>query len=242
MTGRDHFLVQLTLYRVARERWSSIINHLVDRFWLSPFVDRTTGSYSVGMQRRLAIALSLVHAPAVVILDEPTAGLDPRTRRDVWQLVADLKAEGKTVILSTQYLEEADVLCDRLYLIDGGRVVLAGTPAELKQHITEHAGLRVRTNLDATRLVALVEAAAGVTGTIDGQDACFAPASADVVAAVTGVCARYRLDIRRLAVDVPELDDVFLRFTRHDPAAEPISRHKMDLTTRRARGGGNRWT
>jgi ABC-2 type transport system ATP-binding protein len=241
MTGRDHFEVQLALYGVARRDWARIIPPLVERFALAPFVDRTTGCYSVGMQRRLAIALSLVHDPRVVILDEPTAGLDPGTRRRVWQLVTDLKSDGKTVLLSTQYLEEADLLCDRVYLIDRGVVVLAGTPAELKRTLASDQVLRIATDLDSAGLVAAVAEATGVLGTADAEEARFAPATTEVVMAVARVCADRRLHIRRLALDAPGLDDVFLHFTGHDPTAEGLSAPRMDLTTRRARGAGKRW-
>lgn len=225
MTGRDHFVMQLALYRVQRDRWPGIINDLVARFSLSSFVDRTAGSYSVGMQRRLALALSLVHAPPIVVLDEPTAGLDPRTRRDVWELVRDTKAEGKTIIFSTQYLEEADLLCDRLYVIDRGRVVLSGRPAELKRRLGAGV-LCIGTDTAPQRLVALVSDAIGIAGIAREQDATFSPANADTITAVTALCAQHELEIRHLVVETPTLDDVFLHFTGHEPAPSPLSNQR----------------
>ncbi|ATZ26128.1 Daunorubicin/doxorubicin resistance ATP-binding protein DrrA [Streptomyces lavendulae subsp. lavendulae] len=130
MTGR---LTGLSA-REARAR----AGELLDRFGLSEAADRLTKTYSGGMRRRLDLAASLVGKPAVLFLDEPTTGLDPRSRAELWDLVRELRADGTTVLLTTQYLEEADRLADRVTVLDSGRVTAEGTPAELKARVAGH--------------------------------------------------------------------------------------------------------
>ncbi len=120
--------------RAARAR----ADELLDRFGLAEAAGRTAKSYSGGMRRRLNLAASLVARPEVIFLDEPTAGLDPRSRQDLWELVRELRADGTSVLLTTQYLEEADRLADRVAVLAGGRIAAEGTPAELKSRVAGH--------------------------------------------------------------------------------------------------------
>ena len=108
---------------------------LLERFELDEAADKTAMTYSGGMKRKLDLAMTLVGDPRVIFLDEPTTGLDPRSRRTMWQIIRDLVAEGTTILLTTQYLDEADQLADRIAVLDGGRIVAEGTPAELKAQI-----------------------------------------------------------------------------------------------------------
>ncbi|NYE36129.1 ABC-2 type transport system ATP-binding protein [Nocardioides cavernae] len=132
LTGRQNLDMYARLHhlraRAARQRASE----LLELFGLTAAADRSVGHYSGGMRRRLDLAVSMVRSPHVLFLDEPTTGLDPRSRIAVWDAVRDLARAGTTVLLTTQYLEEADRLCDRITVVDGGRVAAAGSPAELK--------------------------------------------------------------------------------------------------------------
>ncbi len=136
LTGRDHMRLQTTLQGVPKAKRRERGDELIDRVGLTDAADRKVGGYSGGMKRRLDVALALVHSPRVLFLDEPTTGLDPSSRADLWAEVARLaRDDGVTVFLTTQYLEEADVLADRVGIIDRGKIVAEGTPEALKAQI-----------------------------------------------------------------------------------------------------------
>jgi len=136
LTGRDHLRLQSTLQGVPKEQRRSRADELLERVGLADAADRKVAGYSVGMKRRLDLALALVHRPRILFLDEPTTGLDPQSRTALWEEVAKLRREdGVTVFLTTQYLEEADVLADRVGIIDQGKLVAEGTPTALKAEI-----------------------------------------------------------------------------------------------------------
>jgi ABC-2 type transport system ATP-binding protein len=194
---------------------------LLERFDLTEAGRRTVSTWSGGMRRRLDLAAGLVGAPSVIFLDEPTTGLDPRSRQAVWQVVTGLAADGVTVFLTTQYLEEADRLADRVAVLDGGRVVADGTPAQLKDQV---AGQR----LD----LVLADAAAfdDVGRRLDGRVVRRDPAQLTIGVATDGSAAQVRalLDevdparraVDRFAVQRASLDDVYLALTGH-PAEHP---------------------
>jgi len=135
MTGRELIRLQATLHGLAREEGNRRAEALLDRVGLERAADRRVGTYSGGMRRRLDLASALVHEPEVLFLDEPTTGLDPVSRKAIWEEVSKLNAEGTTVFLTTQYLEEADQLANRVGIIDSGRIVAEGTPASLKAEV-----------------------------------------------------------------------------------------------------------
>ena len=136
LTARDHLRLQATLQSVPKEQRGPRAEELLHRVGLVDAADRKVAGYSGGMKRRLDLALALVHSPRILFLDEPTTGLDPQSRTDIWNEVALMRREaGVTVFLTTQYLEEADVLADRVGIIDSGKIVAEGTPAELKAEI-----------------------------------------------------------------------------------------------------------
>ena len=136
LTGREHMRLQTALHGLPRSRRRERGSELLERVGLTGAADRRVGSYSGGMKRRLDLALALVHEPRVLFLDEPTTGLDPQSRADLWQEVSRLAREqGVTVFLTTQYLEEADVLADHIGIINHGRIVAEGTPESLKAEI-----------------------------------------------------------------------------------------------------------
>ena len=136
LTGRDHLKLQTMLQGIPRAERPGRVDALLERVGLDFAADRKVGGYSGGMKRRLDLALALVHRPRVIFLDEPTTGLDPQSRTALWEEVARLRREdGVTIFLTTQYLEEADVLADRVGIIDHGHIVAEGTPAALKAEI-----------------------------------------------------------------------------------------------------------
>jgi ABC-2 type transport system ATP-binding protein len=137
MTGRELLALQAVLYGIPRAESRGRTEELLERVGLTAAADRRVGTYSGGMRRRLDLALSLIHRPTVLFLDEPTTGLDPMSRVALWEEVRRLNREGTTVMLTTQYLEEADQLADRVAIIDHGRIVRLGTPAELKADVRE---------------------------------------------------------------------------------------------------------
>jgi ABC-2 type transport system ATP-binding protein len=133
LTGRENLILIADLHHLGRAEARRRAAELLDRFDLTEAADRPAATYSGGMRRRLDLAMTLVREPKLIFLDEPTTGLDPRSRRLMWDLIRDLVAGGATVFLTTQYLEEADQLADQILLLDGGRVVAEGTPDELKR-------------------------------------------------------------------------------------------------------------
>jgi ABC-2 type transport system ATP-binding protein len=241
MTGAEHFEVQSALYRIPRARARARAAELVERFDLGAYAGRLVGQYSGGIQRRLALALALLGDPPAIIFDEPSVGLDPRSRRNLWDLVRTLAREGRSVLLSTQYLEEADELCDRVYLIDHGRIVLAGPPPELKRTVGG-ATLRVEVAGEPRALLAALDGRAPPDATVDGQTVVFAlDGDVEVAGLVLAAAREHGVALRRLQVAEPTLDDVFLHHTGRALEAEPLSGAGFDLGARMQRGGGKKW-
>jgi ABC-2 type transport system ATP-binding protein len=166
LTGREHLLLQATLQGISKAERKQRADALLERVGLADAADRRVGGYSGGMKRRLDLALALVHQPRILFLDEPTTGLDPASRVTVWDEVRRINERGATVFLTTQYLEEADQLCDRLAIIDDGRIVREGTPASLKAGLRERLGLAREATLDDVFLDATGRARTHVAGEV----------------------------------------------------------------------------
>lgn len=203
----------------AKER----AGELLDAFGLAEAAKRQVRTYSGGMRRRLDIAASLVLTPEVLFLDEPTTGLDPRSRNQVWDIVRAIAAEGTTVLLTTQYLEEADRLADRLAVIDHGRLIAEGTSRELKASVgagTLHVRLVDAARRDEARL--LLAKALGVDVTPGGEPAALSAKVADEAKAADALTALSRGGIRvaDFSMGSPSLDEVFLALTGR-PAESP---------------------
>ncbi len=138
-TGREDLMLQAQLFGLSEEKARRRANELITALELEPFVDRFSRTYSGGQRRKLDIALGMVHQPAVLFLDEPTTGLDPVSRAQLWSQIRQLRSQGTTVFLTTHYMDEADVLCDRIAIIDKGRIVAEDSPSGLKrQHLGRH--------------------------------------------------------------------------------------------------------
>ncbi|MGH3308766.1 MAG: ATP-binding cassette domain-containing protein, partial [Nocardioides sp.] len=192
---------------------------LLERFELTDAADKGVKQYSGGMRRRLDLAASMVLAPQVLFLDEPTTGLDPRGRNEVWDAIRALVAGGTTVLLTTQYLDEADQLSDRVTVIDRGRTVATGTPAELKRTVGgDQIEVLAAPGADLDRVV---EAFVGVASDAPEVVAELRTVTAPVenrVAALTAVAGRLQADgvaVEDISLRRPTLDDVFLRLTGH---------------------------
>ncbi|WP_051027615.1 ATP-binding cassette domain-containing protein [Nocardia higoensis] len=220
LTGRENLRLMADLWHLPRARAAQLIDDLLVRFDLVEAADRVASGYSGGMTRRLDLAMTLVGGPRVLFLDEPTTGLDPRSRRAVWQTIDNLVADtGVTVFLTTQYLEEADQLADRIAVLDGGRIVAEGTAAELKRLVP---GGHIR--LEFTDRAELDAAAAGLPGSRvvdDGDHPTLAVPGDGGVRALRTVLDqldRVGVEATALAVQTPTLDDVFLTLTGHPTA------------------------
>jgi ABC-2 type transport system ATP-binding protein len=224
MTGRELMELQATLHGIPRKAVAARAADLIERVGLSQAAERRVGTYSGGMRRRLDLAMALIHAPEVLFLDEPTTGLDPTSRATLWDEVRRLRDEGTTVFLTTQYLEEADQLADRVGIIDHGRIVAEGTPEALKAEVG-------RPHLDIT----LAASDGAENATVDAEAAALAVAPYGELCATTpGVHVSLRvadgaaamapvvraLDDAGFAVEGievvrPTLDDVFAEKTGH---------------------------
>jgi ABC-2 type transport system ATP-binding protein len=216
LTGRENLRLMADLGHLDRRRAPAVVEHLLARFDLVAAADRRAATYSGGMKRRLDLAMTLVPAPRLIFLDEPTTGLDPRSRRDLWGVVRELVADGVTVFLTTQYLEEADQLADRIGVLDGGRLVAEGTAAELKRLVPGgHVELQVA---DGARLA---ELARRLPGAVPNAESLTVTLPHDgSITALRGLLAGIDDDgaVTGLTVHTPDLDDVFLALTEQVPA------------------------
>lgn len=224
MTALEHFQVQAALYGVPRAMAASRTRSLIEMFGLTPYADRQAAQFSVGLQRRLVLALSLLHDPPVLILDEPTAGLDPQSRRMVWELLGSLREEGRTIIFSTQLLEEADVLAQRLYVISDGQVVAEGTPSQLRKEYGERV-LRVHVagSLDPAAEVLAAQLPGLGSPRRAGDSLVFAVTGDGADAErVAPVLTRAGIDYLEVSFGRPSLEDAFVRLTGESVRVEPL--------------------
>jgi ABC-2 type transport system ATP-binding protein len=211
LTGRENLLMMGDLHHLPRGESRRIADELLARFDLVDAAGKTAKTYSGGMTRRLDLAMTLVGAPRIIFLDEPTTGLDPRSRHAMWDIIRELVAGGVTVFLTTQYLEEADELADRIAVLDRGRIVAEGTPEELKRLVP---GGHIRLTF-ADRAV-LDAAALAVGGTARADGLTLAVPSDGGVRSLRTVLDRLDtagIEPEGLSVHTPDLDDVFLTLT-----------------------------
>jgi len=223
LTGRENLALMADLQHLARDD-ARRIDDLLERFELVEAADRMAVTYSGGMRRRLDLAMTLIGAPQVIFLDEPTTGLDPRSRRTVWDIVRSLARDGTTVFLTTQYLEEADQLADRVAILDGGRIVAEGTAQELKQRIP---GGRIELSF-ADAAAQLAAAGAMKLPARDGDALTLQIPTDGNVATLRRALRELDdagVDVVDLAIHTPDLDDVFLALTgQHDRSQKPRSK------------------
>ena len=222
LTGRENLILLGLLLGLKRPAAKARADELLSAFGLTEASGKLVKNYSGGMRRRLDIAASIVVTPELMFLDEPTTGLDPRSRNQVWDIIRAFVAEGTTILLCTQYLEEADQLADRIAVIDHGKVIAEGTPSELKASVGSGA-LHVRLLDPEQRPLAervLREELGAITLEPDPAALSAACADADHAAEAIAALSRAAVSIGGFTLGQPSLDEVFLALTGH-PAEEP---------------------
>ncbi|MEO6629268.1 MAG: ATP-binding cassette domain-containing protein [Aquihabitans sp.] len=216
LSGRANLVMFGRLFHLPPRAARVRADELIEQFKLTAAADRSVSTYSGGMRRRLDLAASLLIAPPVLFLDEPTTGLDPRGRSEIWDSVRGLVDDGTTVLLTTQYLDEADQLADHVAIIDGGRIVADGTPAVLKETIGSHLEVVVH---DRAELASATDAVEGVTGTAAVSDVeerrirAAASGGSTMLVEVVRELDRRSIDIEDISMRRPTLDEVFLQLT-----------------------------
>jgi len=217
LTGRQNLVLFGTLLDLGRAGSRARAAELLEWFGLTEAADRPAKTYSGGMRRRLDLAASLVGRPEVIFLDEPTTGLDPAKREDMWDVVRSLVSDGSTVLLTTQYLEEADALADEITVIDHGRVIAHDTPDGLK-HLVGGQTLEVRPS-DLARMeetaTILSQVSTGVTGAVEDRKGVLSVPVADDTALTATVSrlAAAGIGVTELSLHLPSLDEVFFKLT-----------------------------
>jgi len=214
LTGQENLQLMADLKRLGSGEANRAITGLLERFDLAESAQKLASTYSGGMRRKLDLAMTLVGNPQIIFLDEPTTGLDPRSRRTMWDIIRQLVADGVTIFLTTQYLEEADRLADRIAVLDQGHLVAQGTPSDLKR---QAPGSHVR--LKFTDVRELDAAARVLTGsTRDDEDLTLRVPSDGGVKSLRALLDRldeFSINPEEFSVHTPDLDDVFLALTGH---------------------------
>src|SRR3989475_532263 len=223
LTGRENLEMFGRLFRLSRTEARRRASELLARFELTDAADRTAKTYSGGMRRRLDLASSMLTQPRVLFLDEPTTGLDPRSRNEIWEIVRDLRRAGTTILLTTQYLEEADQLADEIAVIDHGRVIAKGTGNELKDRVggqileVELTDVQQRDEAEA----ALLRVGCGAPEEDERPNRLILPAPRDGLVLVEEAAAELRragIGVSDMGLRRPTLDDVFLQLTGRAPS------------------------
>ena len=222
LTARQNLTMFGRLFRLDTSQARRRADELLEQFDLADAADRPPKKFSGGMRRRLDLAASMILAPQVLFLDEPTTGLDPAGRREVWQAVRQLAEQGATVLLTTHYLDEADQLCDRISVIDHGRNFVEDTPTGLKRRIgDDRLEVVVGDHDQLQAATALVERVTGNQPSVDPTTGTLSVAVADGVRALTDTAAELRadgLDVADIGLRRPTLDEAFLHLTGQRPA------------------------
>ncbi len=227
LTGRDNLVMAGRLYHLPMKAARRRADELLERFELAEAASRLVKNYSGGMRRRLDLATSLVVSPPVLLLDEPTTGLDPRSRMGMWAVIRELVQDGTTLLLTTQYLEEADQLADHIAVIDLGGVVAQGSPDELKRSVGgERLDVQVRDPRQLAAAAGAMERACGHPPAVDPDVRRLTMAVDGGAAALTAVVREFdaaHVVVEDIALRRPTLDEVFMKLTGHatQGAAEP---------------------
>ena len=221
LTGRELLALQGDLYHLPRAERNQRIEVLIDRLSMHEWIDRRCGTYSGGMRRRLDLAAGLLHEPQLLVLDEPTVGLDIESRAVIWEVLRDLRDQGTTVLLSSHYLEEVEALADRMAIIDAGRVIAEGSPEGLKRELGgDRVTLRVREFSDqqeAERVRHLLEGLDGIRRIVvnraQGYSLNLVVDGEHVLSVLKTQLASADLEVFSLSQSRPSLDDVYLQAT-----------------------------
>jgi ABC-2 type transport system ATP-binding protein len=213
LTGQENLQLMADLKRVGSGNGRRVIAELLERFDLTESAQKLVSTYSGGMRRKLDLAMTLVGNPQIIFLDEPTTGLDPRSRRTMWDIIRQLVSDGVTIFLTTQYLEEADRLADRIAVLDQGHLVAQGTPSDLKRQIPgSHVRLRFAGDLELDSAMRILTDYAR-----DGEEDLVlripSDGGAKSVRAVLNQLDAHSIEVEEFSVHTPDLDDVFLALT-----------------------------
>lgn len=225
LTGRENIRMIGGLYGIRRRELERLGADLLGRFSLEDAADRVVKSYSGGMRRRLDLAVSLLASPPVLFLDEPTTGLDPRSRSELWVVLRDLVEQGTTLLLTTQYLEEADQLADNIVVIDKGRIIAEGAPLELKRQAGNASLVVTVAHSDDLATAQSLLARTGAEVFVDAgarQVTAAADGLTDMIR-VAGWLRDSGIDVDDIGLSRPSLDDVFLSLTGHRTEDEEAS-------------------
>lgn len=214
ISARENLMIFSRLNGLSRREAKERTEELLNEFSLVASADKAISNFSGGMRRRLDLAVSLISRPALIFLDEPTTGLDPRTRTQMWDTIRELVAEGSTIVLTTQYLEEADELADRIALIDHGKLVSLGTPAELKAQV---GGAKIRLEMtdaqQADQAKKIVTDALHVEVKVANSTVTAPLRDTNQVAGILSQLTVAGLTMTNMAVEQPSMDDVFFALT-----------------------------
>jgi ABC-2 type transport system ATP-binding protein len=220
LTGQENLRLMADLKRLGSAETGRVVTDLLERFDLTGSAGQLASAYSGGMRRKLDLAMTLVGRPEIIFLDEPTTGLDPRSRRTMWDIIRQLVAGGVTIFLTTQYLEEADRLADRVAVLDQGRLVAQGTPAELKRQVPgAHVRLEFASDLDLGAALSLLPGSSR-----DEEDGLAVRVPSDGTAKsvrdMLNELDAHAVGVEEFSVQTPDLDDVFLALTGHSSTKE----------------------
>jgi ABC-2 type transport system ATP-binding protein len=235
LTGRENLVMYGRLYQMSKRDATARAKELLEQFTLTDAADRPVKTYSGGMRRRLDLAGALVAQPAVLFLDEPTTGLDPRSRNELWDVINGLVSGGTTLLLTTQYLEEADQLANDIIVVDHGRIIARGTPDELKANIGGEQLTVVVAHRDQIEPALTILRAVGKGEPNVDVDSRRLTVAADGVATLTDAVRRFdgsEVKITDIALNRPSLDDVFLSLTGHAADADDDSTTEKRETSR----------
>ncbi|NUR92546.1 MAG: ATP-binding cassette domain-containing protein [Nonomuraea sp.] len=212
LTGEENLLLMADLLHLPERQ--RLVDGLLDRFDLREAAGKPAASYSGGMRRKLDLAMTLVGSPRIIFLDEPTTGLDPRSRRTMWEIIRELVATGTTIFLTTQYLEEADELADRIAVLDQGKIVAEGTAGELKRLIP---GSHIRLRFGSRQALDLAGQVLDASGADEEELTLRVPGDGGVrsLRALLDRLDAHSIEVEELSVHTPDLDDVFLALTGH---------------------------
>jgi ABC-2 type transport system ATP-binding protein len=217
LTGRENIRMIGGLYGIRRKELARLGDQLLEQFSIADAADRVVKSYSGGMRRRLDLAVSLLASPPVLFLDEPTTGLDPRSRSDLWDVLRGLVEQGRTLLLTTQYLEEADQLADNIVVIDKGRIIAEGSPLELKDQAGAASLVVTVSNADDLAAAKALLAKTGAEVFVDAgaRELTAAADGLEDMVRVAGWLRDSGIDVDDIGLSRPSLDDVFLSLTGH---------------------------
>ena len=217
-TGRENLMLQARLYRMSKADAAGRVDALIERLGLASYADRQTKTYSGGQRRIFDLASGVINAPQLLFLDEPTTGLDPQSRARVWDEVCKLHEQGTTIFLTTHYLEEADILCNRVAIVDLGKIVALGSPAELKKQIAgDIVVLGYDSEADSIAASRIVEAMPRVIETHRHEQSLqlYVDRGDEALPEIIRILGQAQHSPKTVHLSRPTLDDVFLKLTGH---------------------------